>query len=65
MDKQKDPGARPGVDRDRKHDVDNTSRDKADDPQRASPRGKTGEESPPGGHGPTTPGTKSDPDSPD
>lgn len=68
---------KPPVDRDRKHDVSNESRDQSDDPQRASRRGETGgqgQQGParqgqvsrqPGGHGSTTPGTSSDPDAPE
>ena len=53
------------VDRDRKHDSSSESRDQADDPRRAPQRSETGGQEQPGGHGPTTPGTSSDPDSPD
>lgn len=63
------------VDRDRKHDVKNESRDQTDDPKRASNRGETGgqgQQGParqgqpgqPGGHGPASPGSTSEPDAP-
>jgi hypothetical protein len=63
--KSKDPNDKTRtIDRDRKHDVSNESRDQADDPKRASNRAATGGQGQPGGHGPTTPGTPSEPDAP-